>query len=36
MGGWMGGKIFSRIRLTSAKLLVEVEAKLGNSVVLFL
>ena len=26
----MGGKIFPRIRLTSAKDLVEVEAELGN------
>ena len=26
----MGGKIIQRIRLTSAKVLVEVEAELGN------
>ena len=30
MGGWVGGKIIPRIRLTSAKVLVEVEAELGN------
>ena len=31
MGGWgVGGKIIPRIRLTSAKDLVEVEAELGN------
>ena len=30
-GGWVGGKIIPRIRLTSAKDLVEVEAELGNS-----
>ena len=29
-GGWVGGKIIPRIRLTSAKDLVEVEAELGN------
>ena len=33
-GGWgwggVGGKIIPRIRLTSAKYLVEVEAELGN------
>ena len=29
----MGGKIISRIRLTSAKDLVEVEAELGNMTV---
>ena len=28
----MGGKIIPRIRLTSAKDLVEVEAELGNSI----
>ena len=27
----VGGKIISRIRLTSAKVLVEVEAELGNN-----
>ena len=30
VGGWVGGKIIPRIRLTSAKDLVEVEAELGN------
>ena len=30
MSGWVGGKIIPRIRLTSAKDLVEVEAELGN------
>ena len=30
MGGWAGGKIISRIRLTSAKVLVEVEAEFGK------
>ena len=30
LGGWVGGKIIPRIRLTSAKDLVEVEAELGN------
>ena len=29
-GGWVGGKIIPRIRLTSAKDLFEVEAELGN------
>ena len=29
-GGWVGGRIIPRIRLTSAKDLVEVEAELGN------
>ena len=29
-GGWVGGKIIPRIRLTSAKDLVEVEAELGK------
>ena len=29
-GGWVGGKIIPRIRLTSAKVLLEVEAELGN------
>ena len=28
--GWVGGKIVPRIRLTSAKDLVEVDAELGN------
>ena len=30
-GGWVGGKIIPRIRLSSAKDLVEVEAELGNN-----
>ena len=30
VGGWLGGKIIPRIRLTSAKDLVEVETELGN------
>ena len=30
MGGWVGGKLIPRIKLTSAKDLVEVEAELGN------
>ena len=30
LGGWMGGKIIPRIRLTSTRVLVEVEAELGN------
>ena len=30
VGGWLGGKIIPRIRLTSAKDLAEVEAELGN------
>ena len=30
VGGWVGGKIIPRIRLTSAKVLVDVEAELGN------
>ena len=30
--GWVGGKIFPRIRLTSAKVLVEVEAELGKKI----
>ena len=30
IGGWVGGKIIPRIRLSSAKVLVEVEAELGN------
>ena len=29
---WVGGKINSRIRLTSAKVGVEVEAELGNKI----
>ena len=30
---WVGGKMSSRIRLTSAKVGVEVEAELGNKVI---
>ena len=30
-GGWVGGKIIPRIRLTSVKDLVEVEAELGKN-----
>ena len=32
VGGWVGGKIIQRIRLTSAKVLVEVEAELGKNI----
>ena len=31
VGGWVGAKIIPRIRLVSAKVLVEVEADLGDS-----
>ena len=31
VGEWVGGNIIPRIRLTSAKALVEVEAELGNN-----
>ena len=34
LGGWVGGKIISRIRLTSAKVLVEVEAELCKKMLL--
>ena len=31
-GGWVGGKIIPRIRLISAKVLVEVETEIGNNI----
>ena len=31
MGEWLGGKIIPRIRLTSAKVVFEVEAELGKN-----
>ena len=33
MGRWVGGKIIPRIRLTSTKVLVEVEANLGKDTI---
>ena len=36
VGGWTGGKIIPRIRLSSAKVLVEVEAELGNNLLVIM